>query len=193
LDLNNIGLILLDLDGTVRQCKEHSTNTSPAPCHNLSGQWEIILGTKYVLDMIDWTNIGLGIVTNQQQIGLHIATTEAVEHEIQLTIQALFPQYPLITVYSPYIPSLQLYSCHVERARMPKSGNIVRYAPASLDASDYRTKPSPWMILDLVRDYGERLDRTLMVGDTEKDRQAAQRAGVHFQWAWKFFGRSEPR
>ena len=189
MDLNNIGLIIFDLDGTVRRCKEHSTSSFDAPCHNLKNQWEIIPGTKPILNSINWSEIGLGIATNQQQIGLGISDASHVEEEIRLTIQALFPDYPLITVKKPYIPEMQLYSYHIDRARMPKSGNIIRYAPARLEDSDYRTKPSPWMILDLVRDYGERLDRTLMVGDTKKDHKAAQRAGVKFQWAWDFFGR----
>jgi len=189
LDLTNIGLIIFDLDGTVRRCKEHSTSSFNAPCHNLKNQWEIIPGTKVVLDMIDWSKIGLGFATNQQQIGLGISTSACVEHEIHFTIQALFPEYPLVYVTHPYIPDIQLYSYHIERARMPKSGNIIRYAPARLDDSDYRSKPSPYMILSLVGDYNERLDRTLFVGDTEKDRRAAQGAGVHFQWAWEFFGR----
>ena len=176
-------LIILDLDGTVRQCIEHK-----ASCHNQSGKWEIIPGTQKVLKLYDWTEVGIGFATNQAPIALKQTTAAAVEHEIQLTIKALFPEWPMTTVIDEKLTDT-LYSMHHERRRMPERGPVFRYSPFAPDASSYARKPSPWMILDIVREYGERLDRTLYVGDSPEDRESAMRAGVDFIWAWEFFGR----
>lgn len=187
----NISLIIFDLDGTVRRCKKHSTEHYNAPCHNLNNEWELILGTKEVLDKIDWTKIGFGVATNQQQIGLGISTEGQVLTEILKTIYALFPDWPLTTVIGEKVAE-DRYVHYQERRRVPQYGPVYRYAPAALDASDPRSKPSCWMLLDLVLAYHERLDQTLFVGDTEKDREAAQRAGIRFWWAWQFFNRAKP-
>lgn len=53
---------------------------------------------------------------------------------------------------------------------------------------EYR-KPAPGMILDLIHQFES--FKTLMVGDSEEDRQAALSAGVDFEWADEFFGREE--
>lgn len=45
------------------------------------------------------------------------------------------------------------------------------------------------MFLELARRYGLDLPASLHVGDSDKDREAAARAGVgRFQWAHEFFG-----
>jgi HAD superfamily hydrolase (TIGR01662 family) len=48
-------------------------------------------------------------------------------------------------------------------------------------------KPSPGMLLQAMADAEVPPAETLMVGDREDDRLAAQRAGCHFQWAADFF------
>ena len=176
-------LIILDLDGTVRQCIEHK-----APCHNKSGQWEIIPGTQEVLGRYDWTRVGVGFVSNQAPIAYGQTTTAAVEHEIQLTIKALFPDWPLVTVVDEKITDT-IYSMHYERRRMPERGPVFRYSPAHPDASDPRRKPSPYLLLDLVLSYKERMDKTLFVGDSLEDKIAADRASVNFMTSWEFFNR----
>lgn len=50
-------------------------------------------------------------------------------------------------------------------------------------------KPKPAMFLDLARSYGIDLAASTHVGDSTKDREAAERAGIgHFAWAKEFFG-----
>jgi D-glycero-D-manno-heptose 1,7-bisphosphate phosphatase len=44
-----------------------------------------------------------------------------------------------------------------------------------------RRKPAPGMILDLIRDYKADPRRTLMIGDTDTDRRAAEAAGIGFR------------
>jgi HAD superfamily hydrolase (TIGR01662 family) len=48
-------------------------------------------------------------------------------------------------------------------------------------------KPSPGMLLQAMADANVSSAETLMVGDREDDRLAAQRAGCDFQWAEDFF------
>jgi len=49
-------------------------------------------------------------------------------------------------------------------------------------------KPSPLMLYKAMTDARSRPAETLYVGDMDSDREAAQRAGVDFGWAWEFFG-----
>lgn len=162
-------LILFDLDGTLRGCLAHEWK----PCHNDAGQWGIIPGTAAVLAYYDWHSRHCGCITNQGGIALGYTTAPLVEREIRLTMAEL---------WDPYI---------IQGKQAMTHGPIYRYSPYAPDASSYRRKPSPWMILDLVRAYHARLDRTLYVGDSPEDEEAAQRAGVDFLWAWQFFNRPE--
>lgn len=50
-----------------------------------------------------------------------------------------------------------------------------------------RKKPSPAMLNELMAELGFTPDQTIFVGDQESDREAAQAAGVSFQWATDFF------
>jgi len=54
--------------------------------------------------------------------------------------------------------------------------------------ADFR-KPAPGMLLDFMREYKANADRTLMVGDSEEDLQAANAAGCRFVDAAVFFNR----
>lgn len=50
-------------------------------------------------------------------------------------------------------------------------------------------KPQPAMFLDLARAHDIDLAASTHVGDSTKDREAAERAGIgHFAWAKEFFG-----
>lgn len=181
--MDQFELIIFDADGTLRQCREHQ-----GPCHNQDGQWEIIPGTKHVLDQYDWTQIGLGIATNQAPIAYGHTTADRVELELNKMLAALFQGWPL-TPDRPRATFRDGDTMMVRRRRMPERGPVYRYAPHRSDASSAERKPSPWMILDLVRAYGARCDQTLYVGDSPEDQISAARAGVQFLWAWQFFNR----
>ena len=56
---------------------------------------------------------------------------------------------------------------------------------------DWR-KPAPGMLLHALATTGAEAVDVLFVGDSEEDQQAAKAAGINFQWACEFFGRSEP-
>lgn len=54
-----------------------------------------------------------------------------------------------------------------------------------------RRKPAPGMLLSIMRATGFDAADTIMVGDMESDKQAAEAAGVRFVWAKDFFGWEE--
>lgn len=53
-------------------------------------------------------------------------------------------------------------------------------------------KPAPGMLLEAIVQAGVSPAGTLMVGDRDDDRLAAEAAGCDFTWAWEFFGREQP-
>jgi HAD superfamily hydrolase (TIGR01662 family) len=53
-------------------------------------------------------------------------------------------------------------------------------------------KPSPHMLLALMKRYNATPANTLFVGDWETDKQAAEAAGVDFEWAKDFFSMYVP-
>jgi histidinol-phosphate phosphatase family protein len=64
-----------------------------------------------------------------------------------------------------------------------------RLCPHGEDDGCLCRKPQPGMFLELARIYGVDLAASLHVGDSDKDREAAARAGVgRFVWAHDFFG-----
>jgi len=87
---------------------------------------------------------------------------------------------------------------YIAMAYKTQSGEIL--VPAHVMSSSRQLdpswrKPEPGMILAAQRDarwaslMSRRFDgnNTLMVGDSDADRLAAEAAGVHFAWAWDYF------
>jgi D-glycero-D-manno-heptose 1,7-bisphosphate phosphatase len=64
-----------------------------------------------------------------------------------------------------------------------------RYCPHSSrrDECDCR-KPKPGMILSLMAEFKVPVSDVVFVGDAESDKEAAEAAGVGFEWAKDFFG-----
>jgi D-glycero-D-manno-heptose 1,7-bisphosphate phosphatase len=71
--------------------------------------------------------------------------------------------------------------CYDERAAMRNPGNpFARPSP--------RRKPAPGMLREIMSAAGFAPTETLMVGDQDSDRLAAEAAGCKFRWAADFFG-----
>jgi|ERR1041385_262852 HAD superfamily hydrolase (TIGR01662 family) len=51
-----------------------------------------------------------------------------------------------------------------------------------------RRKPGPGMLIEAMDHFNVSRENTLMVGDREEDRLAAENCGCSFQWSWEFFG-----
>lgn len=62
--------------------------------------------------------------------------------------------------------------------------------PYNVDS--YNRKPNPGMLESLMHEFGFLPQDTIMIGDWETDKQAAEAAGCQFEWAHVFFGRVNP-
>lgn len=70
--------------------------------------------------------------------------------------------------------------CYDERA-------VVRNPSSPFAQPSRRRKPAPGMLREIMRVAQVTPAQTMMVGDQESDRQAAEAAGVRFVWAKEFF------
>jgi histidinol phosphatase-like enzyme len=68
----------------------------------------------------------------------------------------------------------------------PPAGSI-EICPHAPHANCPCRKPKPLMLVRLMHRFRVRRDETLFVGDMERDKEAARRAGVRFLWAHEFF------
>lgn len=51
-----------------------------------------------------------------------------------------------------------------------------------------RRKPGPGMLIEAMDFFGISREDTLMVGDRNEDKEAADAASCDFQWSWDYFG-----
>lgn len=56
----------------------------------------------------------------------------------------------------------------------------------------YTRKPQPGMIQECLDHFEVLPEEVVYIGDQESDKQAAEAAGVHFEWAADFFGWHDP-
>lgn len=162
--MNDPKLIIFDADGTLRRC------TVPGqPCPNRDGEWELMPGVREKLGVLNRGHVA--IVSNQGGVGLGMMTNKMAVSLLEDLAHAVFSE--------EQVKYCQIYIC----PHAPKAGCRCR-------------KPSPLMLYQAMERAGWGggclPSETLYVGDMESDREAAQRAGVAFAWAWDFFGWPEP-
>lgn len=75
----------------------------------------------------------------------------------------------------------------LEHQTTPGRG-IVFMCPHAPKAGCFCRKPHPYLLYKSMKTARAAPSETLYVGDMDSDREAAQRAGVDFLWAWEFFG-----
>jgi len=172
-------LILLDIDGTITE------------------KW-----TSELLDGVaEWfgdNKVPVALVTNQGGVGLNywmvkdgFGSPEKFPTEDEVVGRVIFIARKI---------DARAYAAF---AFQSKKGNwspvpgghegVNTYEPGGHRSSwerDWR-KPNPGMLLQAMADAGVTPADTLMVGDTESDRQAAENAGCAFAWADEFFGRDK--
>ncbi len=87
--------------------------------------------------------------------------------------------------------SIESAKSFVDQVNTAIGGLITDYWVCPRVESPYR-KPNPGMITGLADKHFVDVKRSVMVGDTEIDQQAAQNAGIgHFIWASDFFERQD--
>lgn len=62
------------------------------------------------------------------------------------------------------------------------------YAKAHPKENHPWTKPNPGMLQEASREFNLDLKKSIMVGDRDTDKGAAENAGTQFRWAKDFFG-----
>jgi len=86
------------------------------------------------------------------------------------------------------IVSMTVSNSFINQVNSAIGGAITDFWASPFRVSPYR-KPNPGMILGLADKHFINLEKSMMVGDAETDRQCAESAGVgSFVWAKDFFG-----
>jgi D-glycero-D-manno-heptose 1,7-bisphosphate phosphatase len=58
---------------------------------------------------------------------------------------------------------------------------------AALYKDYHRRKPSPGMLIEAMEHFNVSREDTVMIGDREEDKAAAENALIDFVWSWEFF------
>jgi D-glycero-D-manno-heptose 1,7-bisphosphate phosphatase len=158
----DVELVIFDADGTLRRC-----TVADQACPNRAGEWELIAGVKEGLAQIPWhaQGIAIGIASNQGGVGLGYLSEHTAFRLIVDLVQSAFDVIP--------------------------DARLIQICPHSPNDGCVCRKPKPEMIYRIVNASGKSYNRTIYVGDLEADKLEAENAGVSFQWAWEFFGRSK--
>lgn len=131
------------------------------PCPNEKSQWELMPNVKETLALYPKDRFRLAIASNQGGVALGYLSHNLAMAMLQDTAREAF--------------GYQLYYG-------------VRMCPHNPEAGCPCRKPSPFMLLEIIRDYGCTRDNTLFVGDHWSDESAASRAMVDYMTAAQFFG-----
>jgi D-glycero-D-manno-heptose 1,7-bisphosphate phosphatase len=156
--LEGIRLVIFDADDTLRH-----TTVEGKPCPHASGEWQLMPNVRETLSAIEWRRRGiqLGVASNQDQVGYGLLTMAMAERLLRDAAWA--------ATSGAY--------------RDP----LIRLCPHRLEIPCTCRKPEPGLLLDVMRAAGRLPHETRFVGDAQSDREAAQRAHVHFTWAHEFF------
>lgn len=154
-------LIIFDVDGTL------VTTRSGDVFRRSADDWQWLPGRQERCQQLRAQGILIALATNQG--GVAFPWSKFSEAQMQREIEAVaraIDAHPIGVCYSsPNAKALPRY-----------------YAP-----NDSRRKPGPGMLLEAMQHCGVSAQNTLMVGDRDEDRLAAEAAGVAFVHADQFF------
>lgn len=154
-----VGLLILDLDGTVRAC------TVPGqPCPNKPGQQRLLKGAAEGIQAAMSSGIQVAFATNQAGVALGYMT----HWELQRVLDELTDLF--IAAGLDRAGAIAVYAC----THHPDAGCTCR-------------KPQPGMLSQAMDDHNVPPERTLFVGDRDTDRQAAEAAECQYMdaVAWR--------
>jgi HAD superfamily hydrolase (TIGR01662 family) len=125
------------------------------------------------------------IVTNQMETaGFGEPAKYPTSNDFLTRVRRLFPD----TLGNPFILMCARY-------QSKSSSKWCPIPPGCEGLNEWSTawrKPEPGMLIYAMSTFGAEPEETLMVGDSDEDKAAAENAGVKFRWAWDFFGREQP-
>lgn len=153
-----IRLAIFDADNTLRR-----TLVPGQPCPRAPDEWELLPGVRDVLGAVDWERCGVrvGVASNQDQVGYgHLSAATAGRLLRDMVLAATDGRV---------------------------SDPVIRFCPHVLEVSCACRKPEPGMLLSIMEECAVTAERTLFVGDSPVDAEAARRAGARFVHASGFF------
>jgi D-glycero-D-manno-heptose 1,7-bisphosphate phosphatase len=153
-------LIIFDADDTLRR-----TTAPGQPCPHRADEWELLPNVRSVLARLPWSDADgprLGLASNQDHIGYGYLSLKAARALLRDAAAAATGVVP---------PDAALQLC-----------------PHVLEIDCECRKPKPAMLLRIMEHYGVEPERTVLVGNADTDRQAAEAAGVAFLPASEVFG-----
>ena len=157
-------LLLLDLDGTVRE------SASGATFINRPDDQKLISGVEDVIARYsDWTIIG---ITNQGGVATGHKSIEDATLEQKITLE-LCPQLKWI-YFCPTYDGLECWRVDSDYCKLIKQHSIDEFG-------SFR-KPGEGMIKLALQQF-DKVGECLYAGDRPEDEQAAAAAGVPFVWA----------
>lgn len=162
MDFSRLKVVLFDADDTLRRCTVPGQN-----CPYNEGEWELIPGTEEYIRELQRSHphLRFGIVSNQGGIASGKVKQRVAAALLRVLLTQLFGEAGWEGFYCEHA----------------STGNCLC------------RKPSPYMLLQAAARLGDLLsdtlqrDEVLYVGDLPTDKQAAEAAGFHFQWADEFF------
>lgn len=157
--MNDPKLIIFDVDRTLTATK------SGKMFRKTADDWQWLPGRIEKLCELKTQGVHLAVATNQGGVAFGYMKQEDILAELTRMIK------------EAGIPTGGLYICYTH-----PNASIEQYK-----YEDGRRKPGPGMLLDAMRDFDSDPDETLYVGDRQEDKDAAEAAGVDFQWSWDFF------
>ncbi len=175
IDFSAFDLFIFDLDGTLTEYKTG----------------KLLDGVESYFQSHD-PRIKLAIASNQGGVGLRYwmivkgfgnPANYPTTHDVELSIENV--QKQLGVTFDVYT-SFMYQSKKGEWSPIPENGLT---DPRWLHA--WR-KPRNGMLLEAMKNAGVAADRTLMIGDWDEDREAANYAGCFFVYAHQFFSRPKP-
>lgn len=167
-----MSLLMVDLDGTLRE--------------PLSGKFQIqhpqdqhiIAGAEAALWAYSDRGLIVGI-TNQMEVAAGYRSLQECLQEQQYTLQL--------------VPALQeIYVCPDFEGR--KCLRVTRdgvYNHSQTKWFRQYRKPHPGLLMLAMVRHNQLPEDCLYVGDRPEDQEAAERAGISFQWAWSWIARHQ--
>lgn len=152
-------LYVFDADDTLRR-----SLLPDRPCPYAPGEWELLPGVRERLSRIPFGPEGpwLGVASNQDRVGYgHLEA-----HMARKLLEDL-----------------------IEAATGGVEGARVELCPHTIEDDCLCRKPRPGMLQRLLEHFRVGPHEAIFVGDAPTDRAAAEAVGMHFAWAWDFFGR----
>lgn len=158
--LNEGHLYIFDADNTIRVCTSHDSHYPRTIEEQQPIEW-----MRERVATIDWSNDLFGVASNQAGIAKGEFNQLHAEWLVRMAVRGVTNANHWVRPQIRVCPHRSAMGCACK-------------------------KPSPWMLLDIARSFYVPLAQVTYIGDMDLDKLAAASAGVRFEWAWDFCGKT---